>query len=120
MRLILLICMLMLTSCVAEESAEITPQDVISQMESSNVMILDVRNPREFDSGHIPGAVLLPLARLEAEVKNFIPDLDQVIYVYCQTGRRSRNAQSILKKMGFTAVYDLGGIVDWTGEIVRP
>ena len=101
----------MLTACATEQPPTTFREDAI---------IIDVRNPQEFQQGHIPGAVLLPLDQLEDEVAYLIIAYDQIIYVYCQSGRRSALAAAILQEMGYTAVYDLGGIIDWSGEIVIP
>ena len=84
------------------------------------VKYTDARSPQEFQQGHIPGAILLPLDQLEDEIAYLIAAYDQSIYLYCRSGRRSALAADILRDMGYTAVYDLGGIIDWAGELVFP
>ena len=80
-------------------------------------IVLDVRRPDEYVSGHIPGAVCLPNENIGTEMPAELPDPDQVILVYCRTGRRSKEASQKLADMGYTNVYEFGGIIDWTGEI---
>jgi len=101
----------MLTACATEQTPAAFSEDAI---------IIDVRSPQEFQQGHIPEAILLPLDQLEYEIAYLIIAYDQIIYLYCQSGRRSVLAAAILQDMGYTAVYDLGGIIDWPGEIVIP
>lgn len=81
-------------------------------------MIVDVRRLDEFESGHIPGAVCIPNETIEEEASDFLPDPDQIILVYCRSGNRSRQAAQKLAGLGYTNVYEFGGIIDWTGEIV--
>jgi rhodanese-related sulfurtransferase len=87
-------------------------------MEQYDVIILDVRTPEEFNSGHIPDAVLMPGALIPLEIHYAAPDLDQIILVYCRAGTRSARAARALVEMGYSAVYDFGGILGWPGEIV--
>lgn len=82
-------------------------------------IILDVRRQDEYDGGHIPGAVLLPNESIGTERPVQLPDLQQIILVYCRTGRRSKEASQKLADMGYVNVYEFGGINDWTGEIVK-
>ena len=97
----------------------------ISQEEAKSMMIrddghviVDVRRRDEYDSGHIPGAILIPNESIGAEQPEQLPDKDQVILVYCRSGRRSKEAAQKLADMGYTNVYEFGGIIDWTGEVV--
>ncbi|MCL2866004.1 MAG: rhodanese-like domain-containing protein [Lachnospiraceae bacterium] len=80
--------------------------------------LLDVRTQGEFDEGHIGGAMLLPHDEIEIGVWDMLPDQNETIFIYCHSGRRSAIAAEALVKMGYTSVYDMGGIVDWDGEIV--
>ena len=75
-----------------------------------DVVILDVRTREEFDEGHVPGAVLLPYNEIREKAESVIANKDQAIIVYCRTGRRSEIASVTLIDMGYTKVYDLGGI----------
>ncbi len=97
----------------------------ISQEEAKEMMakddghvIVDVRRQDEYDAGHIPGAILIPNESIDTEQPEELPDLDQVILLYCRSGNRSKQAGQKLYDMGYTNVYEFGGINDWTGEIV--
>ena len=98
----------------------------ISQEEAKTMMeaddghvIVDVREQFEYNSGRIPGAINIPLTSISDEQPSELPDLDQVILVYCRSGRRSKIAAQKLFDMGYTHVYEFGGINDWTGEIEK-
>ena len=85
-------------------------------MDGSQV-IVDVRRQDEYDSGHIPGAILIPNESISTTQPEELPDLDQIILVYCRSGNRSKQAAQKLADMGYRNVYEFGGIIDWTGEI---
>ena len=82
-------------------------------------IIVDVRRQDEYDDGHIPGAVLIPNETIGSERPAQLPDLEQIILVYCRSGRRSKEASQKLADMGYVNVYEFGGIIDWTGETVK-
>ena len=97
---------------------KITPQVAIEMM-SGDVIILDVRTQEEFDEGYIKNAVLLPDYEIRERAAELVPDKNQVILIYCRRGRRSENAAKELLEMGYTNVYDFGGLeTDWTGEVI--
>ena len=98
----------------------IAPEEAAELMKSKpEALILDVRRPDEFEGGHIPGAVCLPNEEIQAgNVRDTLPDRDRLLLVYCRSGRRSREAAEKLAALGYTRVYEFGGILDWTGEIV--
>ncbi|MDO5133414.1 MAG: rhodanese-like domain-containing protein [Eubacteriales bacterium] len=81
-------------------------------------IIVDVRRQDEYDAGHIPGAILIPNESIGTEQPEKLPDLDQIILIYCRSGNRSKQAAQKLFDMGYTNIYEFGGIIDWTGEIV--
>ena len=81
-------------------------------------VIVDVRRQDEFDSGHIPGAICIPNEDIIDSMPPELPDLDQIILIYCRSGRRSKEAAQKLFDMGYTNVFEFGGIIDWTGEVV--
>lgn len=81
-------------------------------------VIIDVRRQDEYDAGHIPGAILIPNESIGTELPKELPDLDQIILIYCRSGNRSKQAAQKLADMGYTNVYEFGGISTWTGEIV--
>ena len=81
-------------------------------------VIVDVRRQDEYDEGHIPGAICIPNESITDFMPSQLPDLEQVILVYCRSGRRSKEAAQKLFDMGYTNVFEFGGIIDWTGEVV--
>ena len=81
-------------------------------------VIVDVRRQDEYDAGHIPGAILIPNESISTEQPDALPDLDQIILIYCRTGNRSKQAAQKLYEIGYTNLYEFGGINTWTGEIV--
>lgn len=87
--------------------------------EDDGHIIVDVRRQDEYDSGHIPDAVCIPNESIGTEPPAELPDLEQVILVYCRSGRRSKEASQKLADMGYTKVFEFGGINDWTGDIVQ-
>ena len=82
-------------------------------------IIVDVRRQDEYDEGHIPGAILIPNENINTTRPKELKDLDQIILVYCRSGRRSKEASDKLAKMGYTKVYEFGGIITWTGETIK-
>ena len=97
---------------------QITQEAAKEMMDTQEVLILDVREQHEYDSGHIPGAVLLPVGTItEDTAAVVIDDLDTVVLVYCRSGNRSKTASQALADLGYTNVYEFGGINDWPYEI---
>lgn len=118
---IVLCSLLLLSGC--GNSAEDRGYTMIDQeeakrmMDTQTVVILDVREQYEFDEGHIAGAVLLPSTNINEETAAaVIPDKDSVVLVYCRTGIRSLYAAATLAGLGYTNVYEFGGIVTWPYE----
>ena len=93
-------------------------QDEALQMMKSNenLLIVDVRTQEEYDKRHIPNAVLVPINDLKTGKFDALPDKNQILLIYCWTGRRAQDAATILADNGYTSVYEFGGLVDWTGE----
>ena len=83
-------------------------------------VIVDVRRQDEYDAGHIPGAILIPNESIVDERPSELPDLEQVILIYCRSGNRSKQAAQKLADLGYLNVYEFGGITTWTGKIVKP
>ena len=94
-----------------EEAAEMMTRD-------DGHIIVDVRRQDEYDAGHIPGAVLIPNESIISDPPELLPDTSQIILVYCRSGRRSKEAAQKLADMGYTNVYEFGGIITWKGETV--
>ena len=99
---------------------QISQEEAKQRMDEQDVIILDVREADEYDSGHIPGAVLLPLGTIDKDsAAAVIPEKDSVVLVYCRSGNRSKQASSILAELGYTGIFEFGGINTWPYEIVR-
>lgn len=97
---------------------QITQEAAKEMMDTQKVVILDVREQHEYDSGHIPGSVLLPVGTItEDTAAAVIDDLDTVVLVYCRSGNRSKTASQALADLGYTNVYEFGGINDWPYEV---
>ena len=96
---------------------QITQEEAKEMMDSQEVIILDVREQDEYDSGHIPGAMLLPAGTIdEATAADAIPERDSTVLVYCRSGNRSKTASSTLADLGYTNIYEFGGINTWPYE----
>jgi rhodanese-related sulfurtransferase len=92
----------------------ITAREAKDKMDNDkNVIIVDVRTQEEYEAAHISGAILIPNENIAGSPPACLPDLDAEILVYCRTGRRSAEAAQKLADMGYTNVYDFGGIMDW-------
>ena len=121
----ILAALLLLTACAPAEEKEreavyrnITPEEAKTVMDTqSGYIILDVREQSEYDESHIPNALLLPLGEVETRAKDVLPDQDQLLLVYCRSGRRSRMAAEILVNLGYTNIMEFGGILDWPYEV---
>ena len=81
-------------------------------------IILDVRTEEEFKSGHIPNAICIPNETIAGGELGALKDKNQLILVYCRSGRRSKEAAQKLANLGYNNVKEFGGIIDWTGETV--
>ena len=98
---------------------QLSQDEAISMMEeSSDYVILDVRTQEEYDEGHIPDAICIPNETIGDQRPEELKNLDQMIFVYCRSGRRSKEAAQKLANLGYTNVYEFGGINTWPGEIV--
>ena len=82
-------------------------------------IIIDARTDEEFKEGHIEGAMLIPEYEIGERAEYELPDKDQLILVYCRSGRRSKIAAQALADLGYTNVKEFGGISDWQYEIVK-
>ena len=98
----------------------ITMDEAATMMaQETNYIILDVRRPDEFAVGHIPNAINVPNETIDTAEIPELPDKDQLIMVYCRSGRRSKEAAEKLVKLGYTNIVEFGGILDWKGETVK-
>ena len=115
--------LLYLTGCTAAGDTGCTQidQDTAKEMMGMDgtQIVVDVRTQEEYDSGHIPGAICIPNESITTEKPEQLPDFDQTILIYCRSGNRSKKAAQKLANMGYTNVYEFGGINTWTGEIEK-
>ena len=113
----------LLTGCSAATNSsgtytQISQEKAKEMMSQSNVIILDVREQDEYDSGHIKGAVLLPVGTInEKSAAGVIDRKDTVVLVYCRSGNRSKTASQALVDLGYTNIYEFGGINSWPYEV---
>lgn len=91
------------------------PQDEAKRImdEETDYIIVDAREQSEYDEGHIKGAIVIPYTEIEQKAEEMLPKKDQLILVYCRSGRRSKIAAQSLANMGYTNVKEFGGIIDW-------
>ena len=119
----LLLFLLLLTGCGGNAAdgayRQITQEEAKQMMdEREDAVVLDVRERDEYDAGHIPGAVRLPVGAIDGDTAaQVIPEKDTVVLVYCRSGNRSKTASQALADLGYTQVYEFGGIRDWPYEI---
>lgn len=126
----LICCLLMILSCWMtgcqtqtdgqNSYQQISADEAKEMMDTqSDYLILDVREADEYQSGHIPGAVLFPVGSIDASsAEQIIPSKDTLLLVYCRSGNRSKTAASALAELGYTQVYEFGGINDWPYDTV--
>ena len=97
---------------------QITQEEAKDMMDTQEVIVLDVREQDEFDTGHIPEAVLLPVGTITKDAAAAVIDaLDTVVLVYCRSGNRSKTASQVLADLGYTNVYEFGGINTWLYDV---
>ncbi len=121
--ILILLTALLLCGCAAQPSEkasyrQIGMEEAVKMMaEEENYIILDVRRADEFAAGHIPGAIHVANESIGTSEIPELADKDQLILVYCRSGRRSKEASQKLADLGYTNIVEFGGILDWTGEI---
>ena len=122
--ILLLMTMLLLTACGQDKEnsqgagyVNITAEQAKEIMDSQeDYIILDVRTRDEFDESRIPGAILIPHDEITEKAEDLLTDKDQLILVYCRSGRRSKLAAEALVELGYTNIKEFGGIIDWPYE----
>jgi len=119
---VILAVLLLLTGCAGKKDSHtfqrISQEEARQRMDKQDVVILDVREQYEFEEGHIPGAVLLPVGTITKDTAAaVIPDFDTEVLVYCRSGNRSQTASSALAELGYRNIYEFGGINTWPYEV---
>ena len=110
-----------LTSACAQQNFEDVDVKKFSELIGQpSTIVLDVRTAEEFKEEHIEGAISIDQSQSDfvEKVKTLVPS-DKTVCVYCRSGRRSKEASEKLAKLGYTNVYEFGGIIDWDGEVVK-
>ncbi len=97
---------------------KINPVEAKAIMDKGGAVIVDVREADELEEGYIDGSILVPLSIFDSEAPRLLKDKNAQYLVYCRSGRRSKDAAERLVKLGYTNVFDFGGIMDWPFEIV--
>ena len=123
--LLLLLSVMLLTACGQDKENDqgavylnITAEEAKQIMDSEEgYIILDVRTQEEYDQGHIPGAILIPDTEINAKAEEVLTDKEQLLLVYCRSGRRSKLAAEALVELGYTNIKEFGGIIDWPYEV---
>lgn len=123
--ILLLLAVMLLTACGQDKENDqgavyvnITAEEAKEIMDSvEGYVILDVRTQEEYDNGHIPGAILIPDTEIKTKAEEVLTDKEQLILVYCRSGRRSKQAAEALVELGYTNIKEFGGIIDWPYEV---
>ena len=99
---------------------QITAEQAKTIMDTEkDCVIIDARTEEEFAEGHIENAILIPEYEITNRAEKELPDKEQLILVYCRSGRRSKIASEELVKLGYSNVKEFGGIIDWPYETVK-
>lgn len=100
--------------------------EIISQTQAKDIIdngtgyvIVDARTSEEFNEGHIKNAINLDYEEVTQKAESLLPDKNQLILIYCRSGRRSKIAAESLCQLGYTNVKEFGGIIDWQYEVVK-
>ena len=114
-----------MTACDGENGKASTYEQITAEQAKTimdtekDYVIIDARTEEEFAEGHIENAILIPEYEIKDRAEKELPDKEQLILVYCRSGRRSKIASEELVKLGYTNVKEFGGIIDWPYEIVK-
>ena len=121
----LLLAVMLLTACGQNKENDreavyvnITAEEAKQIMDTEEgYIILDARTQEEYDEGHIPGAIVISHEEITEKAEEVLTDKDQLILVYCRSGRRSKIAAEALVELGYTNIKEFGGIIDWPYEV---
>ena len=124
-KILLILCIsVLLVGCsnnkdlVEKKDTMIKVDEVYSLLEKDEIILIDVRTVQEYHSGHIDGAMSIPLDTLN-EISSLEIEKDSKIVVYCRSGNRRKTALQTLIDMGYSDVYDMGGIESWPYDLVQ-
>lgn len=108
----------LLSACAKTGSfTSISPQDTLELLKKdTGAILIDVRTPEEHQALRIPGSVLVPDYEINEKIEEIVPDKNTTVIIYCRSGNRSAKAAKSLVEMGYTKVFDLGGIINWPYE----
>ena len=107
----------MLFGCTNKYKQMDINEGVKSYQQDNNAILLDVRRSDEYNSGHIPQAIHYANEDIDENILKVLSDKNQTIYVYCRSGNRSKQAANKLVKLGYTNIIEIGGILDYKGEL---
>ena len=121
----LLLAVMMLTACGQNKEngqgavyVNITAEEAKQIMDTEEgYIILDARTQEEYDEGHIPAAIVISHEEITEKAEEMLTDKNQLILVYCRSGRRSKIAAEALVELGYTNIKEFGGIIDWSYEV---
>ena len=121
----LLLAVMILTACGQDKENDqgavyvnITAEEAKQIMDTEEgYIILDVRTQEEYDEGHVPGAIVISHVEIAEKAEDVLTDKDQLILVYCRSGRRSKIAAEALVELGYTNIKEFGSIIDWPYEV---
>ena len=109
-----------LIGCQSSKVQSIDGETVYHMIQNEEDFVLvDVREEDEYNDGHIPGAILIPLGTIETDFESIVSSKEKEIVVYCRSGRRSKEAYEKIVRLGYENVFDLGGIIDWDYDIEK-
>ena len=114
-----------MTACGSENGKSSTYEQITAEQAKTimdtdkDYIIIDARTEEEFAEGHIENAILIPEYEIANRAEKELPDKEQLILVYCRSGRRSKIASEELVKLGYTNVKEFGGIIDWPYKTVK-
>ena len=105
---VLIVAALVLVGFFALKRASFVPAEVARQHLQAGALVVDVRSPDEFQGGHLPNAINIPLGRLREELPRQVPDQSRVLLLHCLSGTRSAVARQQAKRLGYPNVFNLG------------
>lgn len=113
-KILLLLFIVFLVGCSKGDDGMVNYMKAKEYIINNQAVLVDVRTEEEYNEKHIDGALLLTLDKISEDTAlDVIGEKDKYVIVYCKSGKRSHEAYELLKKMGYTNIYDLGSIDNW-------